>query len=160
MACFESDTLVWRALASVAANVKALSCHVQAPVRPARPLIGWLGPQELQREDEGQSGAAAGSLSALFRRVVSVCQSQFVVIGQVFPQPLVAKVTRLLLQRILNDPVYGVQVGRGAARGEGLSKLGRSGELEDGSCSQLGDAARIWLALGEQASVRVKTQGS
>lgn len=31
-------------------------------------------------------------------------------IGKVFPPPLVAKVTRLLLSRILNDPVYGVQV--------------------------------------------------
>lgn len=72
-------------------------------------LLSWFT-QELQRDDEGQSGAAAGSLSALFRRVVNVCQSQFIVIGQVFPPPLVAKVTRLLLQRILNDPVYGVQV--------------------------------------------------
>ncbi len=43
--------------------------------------------------------------------MVSICQNQFAVIGQVFPPPLVAKVTRLLLSRILNDPVYGVQVG-------------------------------------------------
>ncbi|CBN78181.2 conserved unknown protein (Partial), partial [Ectocarpus siliculosus] len=57
----------------------------------------------------GQSTASEGSLSGLFRRVVTVCQNQFAVIGQVFPPPLVAKVTRLLLSRILNDPVYGVQ---------------------------------------------------
>ncbi|CAN0373177.1 unnamed protein product, partial [Hapterophycus canaliculatus] len=57
----------------------------------------------------GQSLASEGSLSGLFRRVVTVCQNQFGVIGQVFPTPLVAKVTRLLLSRILNDPVYGVQ---------------------------------------------------
>ena len=58
----------------------------------------------------GQSTASEDSLSGLFRRVVTVCQNQFAVIGQVFPSPLVAKVTRLLLSRILNDPVYGVQV--------------------------------------------------
>lgn len=66
--------------------------------------------QELQRGDIEQSAASAGSLSGLFRRVVTVCQNQFAVIGKVFPPPLVAKVTRLLLSRILNDPVYGVQV--------------------------------------------------
>lgn len=88
------------------------ACFVIAGVTVFRRTVpcSCLGTQELQRDDEGQSGAAAGSLSALFRRVVNVCQSQFVVIGQVFPPPLVAKVTRLLLQRILNDPVYGVQV--------------------------------------------------
>lgn len=73
-------------------------------------MVWYDNEQELQRGEEGQPSTWTGSLSGLFRRVVSVCQSQFAVIGQVFPPPLVAKVTRLLLQRILNDPVYGVQV--------------------------------------------------
>eukprot|EP00904_Undaria_pinnatifida_P003770 jgi/Undpi1/13394/HiC_scaffold_8.g03053.m1 len=72
-------------------------------------FVFYVVTQELQRGDQDQSAASTGSLSGLFRRVVTVCQNQFAVIGQVFPPPLVAKVTRLLLQRILNDPVYGVQ---------------------------------------------------
>ncbi|CAN0144396.1 unnamed protein product, partial [Pylaiella littoralis] len=72
-------------------------------------FVFFVVTQELQRGDTNQSSASAGSLSGLFRRVVTVCQNQFSVIGQVFPPPLVAKVTRLLLSRILNDPVYGVQ---------------------------------------------------
>ncbi|CAM9479806.1 unnamed protein product, partial [Ectocarpus sp. 4 AP-2014] len=72
-------------------------------------FVFFVVTQELQRGDMGQSTASEGSLSGLFRRVVTVCQNQFAVIGQVFPPPLVAKVTRLLLSRILNDPVYGVQ---------------------------------------------------
>ncbi|CAM9743759.1 unnamed protein product, partial [Ectocarpus fasciculatus] len=73
-------------------------------------FVFFVVTQELQRGDGmGQSTASEGSLSGLFRRVVTVCQNQFAVIGQVFPPPLVAKVTRLLLSRILNDPVYGVQ---------------------------------------------------
>ncbi|CAM9953203.1 unnamed protein product, partial [Choristocarpus tenellus] len=63
----------------------------------------------------GNSGAAVDSLSGLFGRVVATCQSQFAVIGQVFPSPLVPRVMRLLLHRILSDPVYGVQ-----ARVEGV----------------------------------------
>eukprot|EP00903_Cladosiphon_okamuranus_P022367 g20571.t1 len=72
-------------------------------------FVFFVVTQELQRGDIEQSAASAGSLSGLFRRVVTVCQNQFAVIGKVFPPPLVAKVTRLLLSRILNDPVYGVQ---------------------------------------------------
>eukprot|EP00752_Nemacystus_decipiens_P010830 g9629.t1 len=72
-------------------------------------FVFFVVTQELQRGDVDQSAASAGSLSGLFRRVVTVCQNQFAVIGKVFPPPLVAKVTRLLLSRILNDPVYGVQ---------------------------------------------------
>ncbi|CAM9358850.1 unnamed protein product [Chrysoparadoxa australica] len=49
------------------------------------------------------------SLSGLFGRVVNVCSQEFALIGKLFPPSLVPKVTRLLLQRILNDPVYGIQ---------------------------------------------------
>ncbi|CAM9682371.1 unnamed protein product, partial [Phaeothamnion confervicola] len=70
--------------------------------------------QRLQRIDGATAatagGAAAfGSLSGLFGRVIVVCQSEFGIIMRAFPAPLVPKVTKLLLQRILNDPVYGIQ---------------------------------------------------
>mmetsp|Transcript_6316 Transcript_6316/g.9453 ORF Transcript_6316/g.9453 Transcript_6316/m.9453 type:complete len:597 (-) Transcript_6316:737-2527(-) len=50
------------------------------------------------------------SLSSLFGKVISVCQTEFPLITKVFPPIMAPKVTRLLLQRILNDPVYGIQV--------------------------------------------------
>ncbi|CAN0427568.1 unnamed protein product, partial [Discosporangium mesarthrocarpum] len=73
-------------------------------------FVFFVVTQKLQRGEEvGNSAAASDSLSSLFGRVVSTCQSQFSIIGRAFPPPMVPRVTRLLLQRILSDPVYGVQ---------------------------------------------------
>ncbi|KAJ1441108.1 exocyst complex component Sec10-domain-containing protein [Ochromonadaceae sp. CCMP2298] len=48
-------------------------------------------------------------LSGLFSVIDSVCQEQFTLIRKVFPPHSVAKVTRMLIQRIFNDPAFGLQ---------------------------------------------------
>jgi hypothetical protein len=48
-------------------------------------------------------------LSGLFGMINTVCQEQFSIIRQVFPAHTIAKVTRMLIQRIFNDPAFGIQ---------------------------------------------------
>jgi hypothetical protein len=49
-------------------------------------------------------------LSDLFGTISAVCQEQFTVIRLVFPAATVARITRLLIQRIFNDPLFGIQI--------------------------------------------------
>lgn len=53
--------------------------------------------------------SSADSLSVLFGTIGSLCAEQFDIIQKVFPQSAVARVTRLLIQRIFNDPAFGIQ---------------------------------------------------
>lgn len=48
-------------------------------------------------------------LSGLFGMINKVCQEQFSIIREVFPTHTIAKVTRMLIQRIFNDPAFGIQ---------------------------------------------------
>lgn len=48
-------------------------------------------------------------LSGLFSMINTVCQEQFSIIRNVFPAHTIAKVTRMLIQRIFNDPAFGIQ---------------------------------------------------
>lgn len=48
-------------------------------------------------------------LSGLFSMINTVCQEQFSIIRAVFPMHTIAKVTRMLIQRIFNDPAFGIQ---------------------------------------------------
>jgi len=48
-------------------------------------------------------------LSGLFNMINSVCEEQFEVIRKIFPPHAIARVTRLLIQRIFNDPAFGIQ---------------------------------------------------
>lgn len=48
-------------------------------------------------------------LSGLFSMINTVCQEQFSIIRAVFPAHTIAKVTRMLIQRIFNDPAFGIQ---------------------------------------------------
>lgn len=61
----------------------------------------------------GYSGSGGLSLmdhlSGLFSMINTVCQEQFSIIRSVFPAHTVAKVTRMLIQRIFNDPAFGIQ---------------------------------------------------
>ena len=52
---------------------------------------------------------APDHLSDVFGTVIAVCAEQFDVIRKVFPQQTVGRVTRLLIQRIFNDPAFGIQ---------------------------------------------------
>lgn len=48
-------------------------------------------------------------LSGLFKMINKVCQEQFSIIMQIFPENTVARVARMLVQRIFNDPAFGIQ---------------------------------------------------
>jgi hypothetical protein len=48
-------------------------------------------------------------LSGLFGMINTVCQEQFSLIRRVFPTQTIARVTRTLIQRIFNDPAFGIQ---------------------------------------------------
>lgn len=49
------------------------------------------------------------NLSGLFNMINSVCREQFVIIRKVFPLHTVARTTRSLVQRVFNDPAFGIQ---------------------------------------------------
>ena len=62
----------------------------------------------------GSQGGAGGlslmdHLSGLFGMINTVCQEQFSIIRQIFPPHTIARVTRTLIQRIFNDPAFGIQ---------------------------------------------------
>lgn len=48
-------------------------------------------------------------LSGLFKMIDKVCQEQFGIIIRIFPSNTVARVARMLVQRIFNDPAFGIQ---------------------------------------------------
>jgi hypothetical protein len=48
-------------------------------------------------------------LSELFGTIGKVCQEQFTIIRDIFPDYAVPKMTRILIQRIYNDPAFGIQ---------------------------------------------------
>jgi hypothetical protein len=57
----------------------------------------------------GGAGTLMDHLSGLFTMINNVCQEQFSLIRKVFPPHTIARVTRLLIQRIFNDPAFGIQ---------------------------------------------------
>jgi hypothetical protein len=76
---------------------------------------------QLQTDDEAARASVDASsmdefartndmLSDLFGRISALCQEQFMVIKAVFPRQTAVRITRLLVQRILNDPVVGIQM--------------------------------------------------
>lgn len=50
------------------------------------------------------------ALSEYFGIVSSLCQKAFTLIRQVFPASASLKVTRMLIDRMVNDPAFGIQV--------------------------------------------------
>jgi len=49
-------------------------------------------------------------LSEFFGLISTLCQKAFSLIRQVFPAPAAPKVTRMLIDRLLNDPAFGIHV--------------------------------------------------
>jgi hypothetical protein len=49
------------------------------------------------------------NLSNLFSIIDKVCKEQFEIIRKIFPSNTIARVTRLLVQRIFGDPAFGIQ---------------------------------------------------
>ena len=65
-------------------------------------------------DDDGDGNGGGGddsldSLSQLFGSIGSICQQQFSLIRNIFPQNVVAKITRILIQKIFTDPAFGIQ---------------------------------------------------
>lgn len=62
--------------------------------------------------DDGGNGSgddSLDSLSQLFGSIGSICQQQFSLIRDIFPRHVVAKITRILIQKIFTDPAFGIQ---------------------------------------------------
>lgn len=57
----------------------------------------------------GNSLALLDHLSGLFTMINNVCQEQFAIIRKIFPPHTVPRVTRQLIQRVFNDPAFGIQ---------------------------------------------------
>jgi hypothetical protein len=60
-------------------------------------------------EEEEYYMDAQDSLSEHFGSIGRVCQQQFGLIRDIFPQHVVAKITRMLIQRIFTDSAFGIQ---------------------------------------------------
>ena len=45
----------------------------------------------------------------LFTTIQEVCKEQFGIIRDIFPPAMAPKITRVLIQRIYNDPAFGIQ---------------------------------------------------
>ena len=77
--------------------------------------LGSMGNKSQHAPSSPDGGHGFGSLSlmdhlsGLFSMINAVCQEQFSIIRAVFPAHTVAKVTRMLIQRIFNDPAFGIQ---------------------------------------------------
>jgi len=56
-----------------------------------------------------ESYDAQDSLSELFGTISRICQQQFQLIRDIFPQNIAAKVTRMMIQRIFKDSAFGIQ---------------------------------------------------
>jgi hypothetical protein len=84
--------------------------------------------QEVDSEDEGKGSfrgkalprlpsspkdtghtSSVDFLSQLFWTIGTLCTEQFAIIENIFPPPMVPKMTRTLIQRIYNDPAFGIQ---------------------------------------------------
>ena len=50
------------------------------------------------------------ALSEFFGLISSLCEKAFTLIRQVFPSSAALKVTRMLIDRLVNDPAFGIQV--------------------------------------------------
>eukprot|EP01038_Epipyxis_sp_PR26KG_P005958 gene5958-8211_t len=59
--------------------------------------------------NNNNSLALIDHLSGLFSMINKICQEQFSIIQKIFPSHTIARVTRLLIQRIFNDPAFGIQ---------------------------------------------------
>jgi hypothetical protein len=62
------------------------------------------------KSSSSSSGNAVDDhLSALFGTISNMCRDHFLLIRQIFPAQFVARVTRLLIQRMFHDPAFGIQ---------------------------------------------------
>ncbi len=95
-----------------AQNASSSSAAAAASSR-RRPLPGVH--EEEEEDDEGVDSDVAvmemrDNLSEFFGLISTLCQRAFTLIRQVFPPSASLKVTRMLIDRMVNDPAFGIQV--------------------------------------------------
>jgi hypothetical protein len=81
-------------------NILTIANNTAATLQTHLGLDGRLGNDDEELLDH---------LSNLFSIIDKVCREQFELIRQVFPPHTIARVTRLLVQRIFGDPAFGIQ---------------------------------------------------
>ncbi len=87
-----------------------------SPHNPGSPLTLMSSDHSTSNDAEEQANKgydenkdAIDYLSELFLTIGNVCREQSVIIQQVFPRQSMNKVMRSLIQRIYNDPAFGIQ---------------------------------------------------
>lgn len=102
-----NPTSAWSKISS---GVKLLGTRIKDGVKDGVQLLANKENGENEGNDgENSSYDAQDSLSELFGTIGRVCQQQFSIIRDIFPQHVVAKITRILIQRIFNDSAFGIQ---------------------------------------------------
>jgi len=110
----EGQTSAWSKISS---GVRAIGNKIKDGVKDGVNIVkdGVNALTNKENEDNFDGGAgdegynAQDSLSELFGKIGGICQQQFQLIRDVFPQNVVAKVTRMLIQRIFKDSAFGIQ---------------------------------------------------
>jgi hypothetical protein len=64
----------------------------------------------VRRANSADADEMRDALSEYFGLVSELCEKAFTLIRQVFPPSASLKVTRLLIDRMVNDPAFGIQV--------------------------------------------------
>jgi hypothetical protein len=63
---------------------------------------------ESARADDASSLNPIQDLESLYSKICSICHEQFVVIGHVFPAATCTSIRELLVERLFNDPAFGI----------------------------------------------------
>ncbi len=74
-----------------------------------RSSMRGVEPKVVTGESQESPTAALDYLSQLFTTIQDVCTEQFGIIRDIFPPSIAPKITRVLIQRIYNDPAFGIQ---------------------------------------------------
>ena len=82
-------------------------CFIYAVIEKRMPKVMQQSPGGGSHKQGEHS--AIDNLSELFWTIGTVCTEQFGIIRQVFPAAIVPQMTRTLIQRIYNDPAFGIQ---------------------------------------------------
>ena len=103
-----------RAAAAAAASSSSSKARPQ-PFRRGGPGSSDDGEEDDEEEGVGVDSEAAAmemrdALSEFFGLISALCQRAFTLIRQVFPPSASLKVTRMLIDRMVSDPAFGIQV--------------------------------------------------
>lgn len=101
----ENPTSAWSKISS---GVKLLGNKIKDGVKDG---VNVLTNREIDENNAEGGGEydAQDSLSELFGTIGRICQQQFQLIRDIFPQSVAARVTRMLIQKMFKDSAFGIQ---------------------------------------------------